>query len=65
MNPKVKALSPFKLIEGGVKKAGSSIGRALRKGVETVMAPSVRVGKIQDAKMEEMSRKAKRGELNY
>lgn len=62
MNPKNKALQ---MIGSGVKKVGSSIDKALRKGVGKIMAPTVRVMKKRDEEMEEMDRKAKAGEFNY
>jgi hypothetical protein len=68
MNPKQKALSkaptPFQMIGSGVRSVGSSIGRALSKVAGKVMGPTVRAGKIKDASMQEMDRKAKAGEFN-
>lgn len=56
-----KGVSDYgKNVIGGAKIVGGTI----KKGVEKIMEPTVRVMKKRDAKMEEMDRKAKTGELN-
>lgn len=51
------APTPFQMI-------GSSVKSGLGKAIGKVMAPSIKVGKLRDAEMQEMSRKAKSGEFN-
>lgn len=45
----------------GIKQRAKGIGKALDK---TFLEPSRRVNRIETANMQEMSRKAKAGELN-
>lgn len=49
-----------KNVVGGAKIVGGTV----KKGIENLMGPTVRVMKKHDAKMEEMSKKAKSGEFN-
>lgn len=70
MNPKTKAIqsakapTPFQVIKKDAKTVGRGLGSILRKGASKIMAPTVRVMKQNDARMQEMDRKAKAGEFN-
>ena len=56
-----KAVGDYgKNVVGGAK----IVGGAVKKGVENLMEPTVRVMKKHDVKMEEMDKKAKSGEFN-
>jgi hypothetical protein len=49
-----------KNVVGGAK----IVGGAVKKGIQKITAPTVRVMKKHDEEMKEMERKAKAGELN-
>lgn len=61
MNPKTKALTPFKAVGRTLKTVGSSVGRALKK---VLIDPSVKYNKIQKEKDSEYRRQAEAGEYN-
>lgn len=49
-----------KNVAGGAK----IVGGAVKKGIQKITEPTVRVMKMNDIKMEEMDKKAKSGEFN-
>ena len=62
---KMSAPTPFQMIGSAVKGVGKGIQNGLNKGAQNLLAPSDRVNKIYNAKMQDMDRKAKAGEYNY
>lgn len=59
-----KAPTPFQMIGGMVADTVKNAGKLATKVASTIMGPTVNAMKIEDAKMKEMSRKAKSGEFN-